>query len=160
MHKAQYVHTNTHTHTHIHTMVEVRFRGAYKRLAPPLITVYSRIMYTYTQYTHTNTHTQTYTHICMCIYTHMYVHIHTYVCAYTHKQRFKFDFVAHTRDWHPPDHCSFWDNHEGVKVMDMKTLTLPDGTQTEQVCDIYLYVYIYLYIYIYILHTEWYVRSS
>jgi len=49
------------------------------------------------------------------------------------RKAFKFDLVAHTRDWHPKDHCSFWDNHEGAEMYSLKELTLPDGTVTDQV---------------------------
>jgi len=49
------------------------------------------------------------------------------------RKAFKFDLIAHTRDWHPADHCSFWDNHVGAVMYSEKDLTLPDGTVTSQV---------------------------
>jgi nicotinamidase/pyrazinamidase len=39
-----------------------------------------------------------------------------------------FDLVVATQDWHPADHISFADNHEGMKVFE--TLELPRGPQT------------------------------
>lgn len=39
-----------------------------------------------------------------------------------------FDVVIATRDWHPADHVSFADNHEGRKIFEQ--LELPSGPQT------------------------------
>ena len=32
---------------------------------------------------------------------------------------YPFDLIVATKDWHPPDHCSFVSNHEGKKIGDV-----------------------------------------
>jgi nicotinamidase/pyrazinamidase len=39
-----------------------------------------------------------------------------------------FDLVVATKDWHPADHISFADNHEGIEVF--QKIELPTGAQT------------------------------
>ena len=46
----------------------------------------------------------------------------------------EWDVIAHTMDSHPPDHCSFVDNHDGAKTFALEMIPTPDGTGTmEQV---------------------------
>eukprot|EP00802_Teleaulax_amphioxeia_P007132 Tamp_07138.p2 GENE.Tamp_07138~~Tamp_07138.p2 ORF type:complete len:408 (-),score=57.24 Tamp_07138:1338-2495(-) len=48
------------------------------------------------------------------------------------RDKFASDMVWLTRDWHPPDHMSFHDNH-GAEAFSIKSLPLPNGEVTDQV---------------------------
>mmetsp|Transcript_70209 Transcript_70209/g.102894 ORF Transcript_70209/g.102894 Transcript_70209/m.102894 type:complete len:370 (+) Transcript_70209:174-1283(+) len=52
--------------------------------------------------------------------------------ANTIRDKFSQDLIFLTRDWHPPDHMSFNDNH-GAEAFSSKRLPLPNGETTDQI---------------------------